>query len=547
MKLTKYRLTVMACIVSGALWSMSAQAESKALQTPAEKVAAENNATEEKDAREALKDAVVHVYVVKHSYNTLSPWNSNTRKGSGSGLIIEGGLVLTNAHVAADATFLELQRHGETRRHEAEVVYISHEADLALLRTKEKDLYKDVKPLELGELPEVQQEVEVYGFPIGGTTLSVTRGVVSRIEKQDYAHANENLIAVQVDAAINFGNSGGPVISGDKVVGVAMQSGFFTENIGYMIPTPILRHFLKDVEDGRQDGFGYPGFQVQSMENPAMRRKYGLNDEQTGILVHKVYEHTPSENIMEVGDIITSIDGYSIENNGTVEFRPGEYIDYTHYIDLHQLGEEVRLDIIRDSKAMQVALTLDKPGKDYLLVKPNQYDKQPTYYIHGGFVFMPLNQDLMDSMDPVSASLGAIAMTPPDEDRQEIVIMTKVLPADINKDHHHDTGLVIEKINGETFKDFNEFFEKIQMSHSDFIVLEADDGYQVVIDNAEAKSKQPSILARYGINADRSKDLMNKPKVNTAEDPEEKSKADKALQTRQSGNPVGVVQDKAPL
>lgn len=125
--------------------------------------------------------------------------------------------------------------------------------------------------------------------------------------------------------------------------------------------------------------------------------------------------------------------------------------------------------------------------------------------------------------------------------------MTKVLPADINKDHHHDTGLVIEKINGETFKDFNEFFEKIQMSHSDFIVLEADDGYQVVIDNAEAKSKQPSILARYGINADRSKDLMNKPKVNTAEDPEEKSKADKALQTRQSGNPVGVVQDKAPL
>lgn len=547
MKLTKYRLTVMACIVSGALWSMSAQAESKAPQTPAEKVAAENNATEEKDAQEALKDAVVHVYVVKHSYNTLSPWNSNTRKGSGSGLIIEGGLVLTNAHVAADATFLELQRHGETRRHEAEVVYISHEADLALLRTKEKDLYKDVKPLELGELPEVQQEVEVYGFPIGGTTLSVTRGVVSRIEKQDYAHANENLIAVQVDAAINFGNSGGPVISGDKVVGVAMQSGFFTENIGYMIPTPILRHFLKDVEDGRQDGFGYPGFQVQSMENPAMRRKYGLNDEQTGILVHKVYEHTPSENIMEVGDIITSIDGYSIENNGTVEFRPGEYIDYTHYIDLHQLGEEVRLDIIRDSKAMQVALTLDKPGKDYLLVKPNQYDKQPTYYIHGGFVFMPLNQDLMDSMDPVSASLGAIAMTPPDEDRQEIVIMTKVLPADINKDHHHDTGLVIEKINGETFKDFNEFFEKIQMSHSDFIVLEADDGYQVVIDNAEAKSKQPSILARYGINADRSKDLMNKPKVNTAEDPEEKSKADKALQTRQSGNPVGVVQDKAPL
>lgn len=516
MKLTKHRLTLIACMVSGLLCSMPVTAENSAPQTPTKTATPEQTDAEKKDIKEALKDAVVHVYVVKHAYSTLSPWNSNTRKGSGSGWIIDGGLVMTNAHVAADATFLELQRHGETKRHEAEVVYISHEADLALLRTKEKDLYKDIKPLELGELPEIQQEVEVYGFPIGGTTLSVTRGVVSRIEKQDYAHADENLIAVQVDAAINFGNSGGPVISGDKVVGVAMQSGFFTENIGYMIPTPILRHFLKDVEDGKQDGFGYPGFQVQSMENPAMRRKYGLSEEQTGILVHKVYENTPSEGVVEVGDIITAIDGYAIENNGSVEFRPGEYLDYTHYIDLHQLGEEVKLDIIRDSKAEQVAVTLDKPGKDYLLVKPNQYDKQPTYYIHGGFVFMPLNQDVLDSMDPVPPSLAASAMEPPSEDLKEVVIMTKVLPADINKDHHHDSGLVIEKINGEKFVDFNEFFEKIQTSSTDFIVLEADDGYQIIIDNEEATNKQPAILKRYGINADRSKDLLSRPQLKTA-------------------------------
>ena len=463
-----------------------------------------------KDAREALKDAVVHVYVVKHAYSTLSPWNSNTQKGSGSGLIIEGGLVLTNAHVAADATFLELQRHGETKRHEAEVLYISHEADLALLRTKEKDLYKDVKPLELGDLPETQQEVEVYGFPIGGTTLSVTRGVVSRIEKQNYAHTNENLIAVQVDAAINFGNSGGPVISNGKVVGVAMQSGFFTENIGYMIPTPILSHFLKDVEDGKQDGFGFPGFLVQSLENPAMRRKYGLDDEQTGILVHKVYSNAPAENIMKVGDIITKIDDYSIENNGTVEFRPGEFLDYTHYIDIHQLGENVTLEVIRDSKKMEVAITLDKPGKDYLLVKPNQYDKQPTYFIFGGFVFMPLNQDVLDNMDPVPSALAAMAAEPPSKKRSEVVIMTKALPADINKDHHHDRGLVIDSINGEHFSNFNEFFEKLQTAQSDYIVLEADDGYQIVIDRAEAAEKQPSILARYGINSDRSKDLADK-------------------------------------
>jgi len=466
-----------------------------------------------RDVREMLKDAVVHVYVVKHTYSTLSPWNSHTRSGSGSGFIIDDNMILTNAHVAADATFLEVQRHGETKRYEAEVVFISHESDLALIRPKDADIFKDVKPLELGKLPETQQDVEVYGFPIGGTTLSVTRGVVSRIEKQNYAHTSENLIAVQVDAAINFGNSGGPVISEDKVVGVAMQSGFFTENIGYMIPTPIIRHFLKDFADGEQDGFGFPGFLVQSLENPAMRRKYNLDEEQSGILIHKIYPNSPAEGKMQVGDIVTQIDGNSIENNGTIEFRSGEYIDYTHYIDLHQLGEEIKFKVFRDKQELDIALTLDKPGKDYLLIKPNQYDKQPTFFIFGGFVFMPLNQDVLDTMDPVPPSLAALAQEAPTDDRQEVVIMTRVLPADINKDHHHDNGLLIEKVNGERFVDFVSFYEKLQATEGQFVILEADDGYQVVIDRQEAEEKQPAILARYGINADRSKDLQKRDKT----------------------------------
>lgn len=460
------------------------------------------------EERDVIKDAVVHVYVVKHSYNALSPWNSNTQKGSGSGLIIKGGLILTNAHVAADATFLEVQRHGETKRYEAEVVYISHEADLALLRTKEATTFNDVQPLELGDLPQTQQEVEVYGFPIGGTTLSITRGVVSRIEKQNYAHTDENLIAVQIDAAINFGNSGGPVISNGKVVGVAMQSGFFTENIGYMIPTPIIQHFLKDVEDGKTEGFGFPGFLVQSMENPAMRRKYSVDDDQTGVLTHKIYPNSPADGIMKVGDIITKIDGHPIQNNGTVEFRHGEYLNYTHWIDLHQLGDEMKLSIIRDDQPMDITLKLDRPGKEFLLVKPNQFDKQPTYYIYGGFVFMPLNHDILGSMDPVPSALAALAQEAPSEDRKEVILMTQVLPADINKDYHHDNNLIIQKVNGEAIPDFKTFYEKMQAVDTPFVVLETDDGYQVVIDRTEAANKQPSILARYGISTDRSKDLL---------------------------------------
>jgi S1-C subfamily serine protease len=460
------------------------------------------------DPREKIKNAVVKVHAVQHIHGTLSPWNSNSRQGSGSGLLIEGNIILTNAHVVANATFIEVQRHGETKRYEAEVIHVSHESDLALIRPKTPDAYKDVTVLELGDLPKMQQQVEVYGFPIGGNTLSVTRGVVSRIEKQNYVHTGENLIAVQVDAAINFGNSGGPVISDGKVVGVAMQSNFMTENIGYMIPVPIIRHVLDDVKDGKVDGYGFHGFLTQSLENPSMRRRYGLDDQQTGILVHKIYKNSPADGKVQIGDIVTEIDGHKIENNGTVEFRPGEFIDHTHYIDMHQIGENITFKIIRQGQTQEVSLLLDKPGKEYLLVKPNQYDKQPSYFIFGGFVFVPLNQDVIDAMEGTPARIGALTYEAPDEQRKEAVILSQVLPADINKDHHRDSRILIEKMDSVTIQSFRDLFERIQASTADFITLEGADDYQIVIDRKEALARQPDILKQYGISADRSKDLQ---------------------------------------
>lgn len=494
------------------------QASRESTVTPA--VTTDNNAGKThdyNDPREKIKNAVVKVYIVQHTYQTLSPWNSDAQRGSGSGLLIDNNLILTNAHVAADTSFLEVQRHGETERHQAEVVYISHESDLALLRTKDPDVYKDIQPLKLGDLPKMQQPVEVYGFPVGGNTLSVTRGVVSRIEKQNYVHTGENLMAIQVDAAINFGNSGGPVISDGKVVGVAMQSNFMTENIGYMIPTPIIRHFLNDTKDGKVDGYGFHGFLTQSLENPGMRRKYGLSNSQTGMLVHKIYKHSPADGKVEIGDIITDIDGHKIENNGTVEFRPGEFIDYTHYIDLHQIGENLKFRLIRKGKPMEVSLHLDKPGKEYLLVKPNQYDKQPSYFIFGGYVFMPLNQDVIDAIDTPSARLVSLNYESPDKNREEAVIMTKVLPADINKDHHNDSKLLIERVNDEPIVNFRDFVKKMESSTAPFITLDSFDDYQIVIDRQEALKRQPAILKQYGISSDRSKDLLPDTETKIAE------------------------------
>ena len=92
-----------------------------------------------------------------------------------------------------------------------------------------------------------------YGFPTGGTSLSITKGIVSRIEFVPYSFPTSGL-RIQIDAAINPGNSGGPAVAGDKMIGLAFSHMVNAENIGYIIPNEEIELFLKDVADGQYDG-----------------------------------------------------------------------------------------------------------------------------------------------------------------------------------------------------------------------------------------------------------------------------------------------------
>ncbi|MDD4363752.1 MAG: serine protease [Atribacterota bacterium] len=205
---------------------------------------------------EDIREAIVKVYTVSNSPDYYNPWSmQGPRSSSGSGCIIENNLILTNAHVVSNQTFLQVRKYGDTKRYNAQVVAVSHLTDLALLTVDDPDFFLNEPELSLGELPEIQQEVLVYGFPMGGDMLSITKGVISRIEHQPYVHSSTIFLAGQIDAAINPGNSGGPVIIDNKIVGVVMAGIPSAQNIGYMVPVPVIKHFFQDLEDRRYDGY----------------------------------------------------------------------------------------------------------------------------------------------------------------------------------------------------------------------------------------------------------------------------------------------------
>jgi S1-C subfamily serine protease len=462
-----------------------------------------------------VRDAMVKIYSVQNQPDYNNPWNMNGPKASsGSGCVISGNRILTNAHVVRHQTFVQVRLYGQSKKYNAKVMVVSHDADLALLTVENHQFFQNIKPLEFAELPESQQEVVVYGFPEGGDTLSTTKGVISRTEHHMYAHSLMNLLATQLDAAINPGNSGGPVIIGDRIVGVVMEIRRDSENIGYMVPVPIVKHFLDDISDGRYDGFPDDGIVVQNMENEGLRRRYGLFDGQSGALVVSTVPGTPAEGTVFPGDVILSIDGHRVEDDCTVEFRPNERTSFKFYIQQQQIGEDLNIKILRSGSQATIKLTLDKAWGTNRLVPMMRYDVSPTYYVYGGLVFCPLTLNYILAMDGdwndwrLSNVLNYFANKRLSKEGEQVVIITKVLPSDINNGYQNFINDRVVEVNGKEILNLLDLIAIIERNADEaFVNLKTESGRMMALDRGQAEKEQSDILRTYRISADRSSNL----------------------------------------
>ncbi len=450
-------------------------------------------------ANSTVEDSIVKIFTVSKIPNYSTPWNSNIHRSHGSGAIIAGNRILTNAHVVANETFLEVKRHGDTTRYEAEVEFISHQSDLAILRVKDKSFFEGTTSLELDGLPTIQQEIAVYGFPMGGNSISVSTGIVSRIEHTRYIHSRERFLSIQIDAAVNPGSSGGPAISDGKIVGVVMQQISKSQSIGYIVPVGVVRHFLNDIKDGKYDGFAHLGLDTQRMENDSLRAVYKMKKGVSGVLIIDIAKKSSAYTYLKEGDVLLAIDGHNIQNDGTVEFREHQFTSYKYYVDKKQMGDSVSVDILRDAKLLTLKIKLDSLADDNLLVNTIEHDVMPKYYIYGGYVFTPLTRNLLMQNRASLLQLRVAANKWAVDEKEEVVILLKVLASETNRGDHTFSLWMIDKVNGKEFKDFNDFIKQIKSSSKTCTIFENEDGVKVAVDREDAIEIEETILKRYSI------------------------------------------------
>ncbi|MDD4363931.1 MAG: serine protease, partial [Atribacterota bacterium] len=368
--------------------------------------------------------------------------------------------------------------------------------------------------LSLGELPETQQEVLVYGFPMGGDMLSITKGVISRIEHQPYVHSSSVFLAGQIDAAINPGNSGGPVIVDNKIVGVVMAGIPSAQNIGYMVPVPVIKHFFQDLEDGRYDGYPSLGIGVQDMENEDLRQFYRMNEDMSGVLINQIVPGSPADGNLQNGDVLMALENYKIGNDGTVEFRTNERTNLNYVIQQKQIGEDINLKILRDGLEMEMSLNLFRSLTKDRLIPMEQYEEFPAYYIYGGLVFCPLTKNLLNiwgsqwAQNAPRELIYYLLNNIPEKEDQQIVLLLKVLAAEVNQGYQNINNWVIDKVNGQKIWNIADLVEKIEDCDDPYIIFEDKWNKKIILNREEVIKSQQKIIDTYRIPIERSEDLI---------------------------------------
>jgi len=433
-----------------------------------------------------------------------APWNAGgLQRGVGAGFVISGNRILTNAHVVANSRYLTVERDGDPNKYPATVQFVANDCDLATITVPAPDFFKDMIPLKFGGIPALESTVSAYGYPIGGERMSVTTGIVSRVDFQTYTHSSvDQHLAIQISAQINPGNSGGPVMQDAKVVGVAFQgySGDVAQGVAYMIPTPVINRFLKDISNGHYDEYPDLAITYAKLQNPAQRKFLGLKDDDRGVLVSSVVAAGPSNGILRPGDVLLTIDHHPIASDANVELE-GERAQFEEVVERKFKGDSVTLDILRDKQPMTVTMNLYKPWP--YAIQGHSYDVRPRYVLYGGLLFQPLSLDMLEAYRATDLRLRhffeyfileQIYLQHPD-----VIVLSNILPDPINTYLAPYRGAIVDEVNGKKIRTLDELANAFAEAPERLVIRMIGDGPPLVLDRNKVEAARERIKARYNV------------------------------------------------
>jgi S1-C subfamily serine protease len=472
-----------------------------------------------------VRQAVVKIHATIRPPDVYRPWMKSTpQEITGSGVVVTGKRILTNAHMVSHASQVFVKPNKSSEKLLASVESIAAGIDLAILKLDDPGFFDGHPALPTSaKVPSLQQTVYTYGYPEGGTELATTRGIVSRIEFGEYYGTTEGL-RIQIDAAINPGNSGGPVVVDGRMVGLVFSKLQQADNIGYIIPMEEIELFLHDVQDGRYDGKPVFIDELQNLENDALRARLKLHKKTTGILVRKTTPRT-GPYPLQPGDVITQIGNHPIDNMGMVQLEADRLIRFQYRIQQCVRDNQVALLIVRDGKELKVDVPVGPEYNRWLV--PFLDSRYPSYFIYGPLVFTELTDEYVrsityamssnnDGADRVLSLLNAsnpiytrYGERPAFAGERLVVVCHPMFTHKISKGYKGPYTDVVAMVNGIQVRNLKHLVTTLRNSTGEFIEFKFHGSYAdtIVFNRKEVLDATEEILNDNGIRQQYSTDI----------------------------------------
>jgi len=465
-------------------------------------------AADESPTRTPYDASVVGLRVTFQSWDQDRPWSKRAPEVRFPlAVVIDRDLLLTTAHMVADATFVQVEKVGSAVRVPAKVVRTDPEIDLALLTVESPGFFDDLVPVTMGE-----------GIPVEGSVVSVRlrnrriESSASRITRIEVQPSNLGTIEHPFVTMITDMRGGGwsePVFLGTSFLGFTVSQ---TEQSARVLPVDVIAPFVRMARDGG----AYPGFanlivRWQNGDDPAMAAYLGLDGEPRGVLINHVPWGSSACGVLRARDVLLSLDGHAIESDGTYRHSKYGLLRFSYIpIENHRAGDVIPAEVWRDGKLVKLNLTLHRAESANDLVPEQRFGSAPAFLVAGGLVFRELDGPYLRSWGedwrrkaPLDLLVWrALYSDLPTPDRRRILLLSTVFPAAYNIGYHDLRDVPVREINGrpvDTVASAAEALEHPEGKFHRIVLYPNGDTLEIILDAATLEAATKDILESYRI------------------------------------------------
>lgn len=458
---------------------------------------------------EEMKQSIVYIKISVYGYEQIQPWrHKDLKENWGSGCAVGKYEVLTPAWNIENAAFIKVLRYGQNEFVDAKIKVVDYESNLCLIELDPNTMGEPLKPVTFSEEYKKGTEVNSYWLS-SGNRLESGRGYIDRTKVSRTSTSHEEYLEY-VAANVSSGSGRGQVYCIDSnAIGISCWYSQDRKEAG-IIPAERINKFLAETAKDKYSGFGAVGFSTSALIDPAMRSFLKIPATMKGgVYVSDVYTIGTGSDILVKGDVIMKIDGHSLNSYGRYIHSKYDRVELSNLITNKAVGDKVSFEIWRNGEKAEVQAEVKNFKASEMLVPYYEYDQQPEYVVTGGFVLQKLTCEYMrawgeDWAGKVQPHLyhyyNDFAFKPTAE-REDIVILSYVLPANINLGYQQLRQIVVKKFNGMVIRSIEDIpaAQKLNPdSKYDVIEFELDEP-AVVIDRAQLGATDNLISRNYGV------------------------------------------------